>query len=210
MKEEDPYNKWYAGEDYYWGKEPSKMCDKVIEIIRPKPDFRPKLLDLGCGEGRDAVYFAKQGFDVVGLDLSPLGLEKAKKYAQEVSVQIQTIQANIVDYELSDSYDVIFSTGTLQYLPPEVRTQRFQNYKDHTSPNGVNAFSAFVRKPFIPKAPDPAGNEIPYHSGELMSYFWDWEIVFCSEEIFDCMSSGIPHKHAMDRVIARRYHSSTT
>jgi tellurite methyltransferase len=208
LKEENHYSKWYAGEDYYWGKDPSKMCDRVIEIIRPKPDFHPRLLDLGCGEGRNAVYFAKQGFDVVGLDLSPLGLEKTKRYAQEVGVQIQTIQADIVNYELSDSYDVIFSTGTLQYLPQEVRPQRFQNYKDHTAPNGINAFSAFVRKPFIPKAPDPAGIEIPYNSGELMSYFWDWEIVFCTEEIFDCMSSGIPHKHAMDRVIARRYRAT--
>jgi 2-polyprenyl-3-methyl-5-hydroxy-6-metoxy-1,4-benzoquinol methylase len=40
------------------------MCDKVIEIIRPSSDFHPKLLDLGCGEGRNAVYFAKHGFRV--------------------------------------------------------------------------------------------------------------------------------------------------
>lgn len=201
----EQYDRWYSGQDYFWGKAPSKSCDRVLEFIKPTAEFRPRLIDLGCGEGRNAVYFAKHGFDVVGLDVSPVGLEKMERLAEEAGVQVRAIQADVIRYELTDTYDVIFSTGTLQYLPTEIRPQRFKNYKEHTSQSGVNAFSAFVKKPFIPKAPDPAGNEIPYTSGELMGYYWDWEIVYSTEEIFDCMSSGIPHKHAMDRIIARRY-----
>jgi tellurite methyltransferase len=122
------YDEWYGGEGYYWGRTPSKLCDRVLEIIKPTAEFRPKLLDLGCGEGRNAVYFATRGFEVIGLDLSPVGLEKMKRYGEEVGIQIQAIQGDIVNYELSDTYDVIFSTGTLQYLPPEIRPKRFQNY----------------------------------------------------------------------------------
>jgi len=201
----EQYDKWYTGQEYYWGKAPTALCDRVIEIMKPTAETRLKLIDLGCGEGRDAVYFAKHGFDVTGLDVSAIGLEKMKKYAKEVGVQVRSIQADLTSYVLNETYDVIFSTGTLQYLPTEMRRRCFENYKDHTSPMGINAFSAFVKKPFIPKAPDPAGGEIPYTSGELMGYYWDWEIVYSTEEIFDCMSSGIPHKHAMDRIIARRY-----
>jgi tellurite methyltransferase len=160
---------------------------------------------MGCGEGRNAVYFAKHGFEVVGLDLSLPGLEKTRRYAEEVGVQIETIHADIATYEIGNIYDVIFSTGTLQYLPPEIRGIRFQNYKEHTSPNGIIVFSVFVNKPFIPRAPDAEESEFLYKSGELMGYFWDWEIIYCTEEIFDCMSSGIPHKHAVNRIIARRY-----
>ena len=199
------YDQKYAGEEYYWGKTPSAICDRVIEIIRPSPDYHPKLLDLGCGEGRNAVYFAKHGFDVVGLDVSLTGLEKTKRYADEVGVHVETIHTDIIDYELEDTYDVIFSTGTLQYLPRKVRSQRFQNYKNCTSPNGINVLSVFVEKPFIPRAPDAENLwHARYRSGELVSYYWDWEILYCLEEIFDCMSSGIPHKHAVDRIIAKR------
>lgn len=205
MKRENPYDQRYASQEYYWGRKPSAICDRIIEIMRPSPDFRPKLLDLGCGEGRNAIYFAKHGFEVVGLDLSLPGLEKTRRYAEEVGVQVETIHADIVTYELEDIYDVIFSTGTLQYLPPEVRDQRFQNYKEHTSLEGINVLSVFVRKPFIPTAPDAEETAFPYKSGELMGYYWDWEILYCTEEIFDCMSSGIPHKHAVNRIIARRY-----
>jgi tellurite methyltransferase len=208
VKNNNPYDQRYAEQEFYWGKKPSVMCDRVIEIIGPSVDFRPKLLDLGCGEGRNAVYFAQRGFEVVGLDLSLPGLEKTRRYAEEIGVHVETIHADIVSYELEDTYDVIFSTGTLHYLPPEVRSQRFQNYKARTSPNGINALSVFVEKPFIPRAPDAETTAYLYRSGELMGYYWDWEILYCVEEIFDCMSNGIPHKHAITRIIARRYHDS--
>ena len=204
MKKENPYDERYAGEGFYWGKTPSTMCERVIEIIRPSADCPLKLLDLGCGEGRDAVYFAKHGFDVFGVDVSLSGLEKMKKYAEEVGVYVETIHANLVDYEPEDTYDVIFSTGTLHYLPPKLRKKRFQNYKDCTSMQGINALNVFVQKPFIPRAPDAEETTQIYKSGELMSHYWDWEILYSTEEIFDCMSSGIPHQHAINRIIARR------
>ena len=167
MEKRTPYDQRYASRELYWGKTPSEMCDRVIEIIKPGPGHRLKLLDLGCGEGRNAVYFARQGFELVGLDLSSPGLEKTRKYANEMGVHIETIHADIVHFELGETYDVLFSTGTLHYFPPEVRSQRFQNYKDCTSMDGVNAFSVFVEKPFIPRAPDAEETAHAYRSGEL-------------------------------------------
>ena len=205
VKKLNPYDERYAGQEYYWGKSPSAICDRVIEIIGPHSGFRPKLLDLGCGEGRNAVHFARHGFDVVGIDLSPPGLEKTRRYARDASVRVETIHADIVDYEFDDPYNVIFSTGALQYLPREIRTQRFQHYKDHTSAKGVNAFSVLVTKPFLPIAPDAEDTATLFRSGELMGHYWDWEILYSIEEIFNCTSSGVPHRHAVNRIIARRY-----
>lgn len=207
MRKENPYDQRYANQEYYWERKPSVICDRIIEIIQPSSDFHPKLLALGSGEGSNAAYFAKHGIEVVGLDLSLPGLEKTRSYAEEDGVHVKTIHADIVSYELEDVYDVIFSTGTLQYLPPEVRAKHFQDYKEHTSHKGIIAFSAFVRKPFIPGAPDAEETAFLYKSGELMDYFWDREIIYCTEEIFDCMSNGVPHKHAVNRIRARRYHN---
>ncbi|MBC7092674.1 methyltransferase domain-containing protein [Candidatus Bipolaricaulota bacterium] len=204
MTRANTYDERYARPEYYWGKKPSTLCERVIELAPPREGSRPKLLDLGCGEGRDCVYFARHGFDVVGLDLSEVGLAKARRYAEEIGVQVRTVCADIVAYELDDLYHVIFSTGTLHYLPKRVRTCRFQDYKEHTTPGGIHALTVFVEKPFIPRAPDAEENSHPYRSGELLGYYWDWEILYCTEEIFDCRSSGIPHRHAVNRVIARK------
>jgi tellurite methyltransferase len=202
---ENAYDRKYAGADFYWGKVPSSMAPRVVETIRPSTSFRPRLIDLGCGEGRDAIYFAQHGFEVTGLDLSAVGLEKAKGYAGEAGVQIETICADVADYALKDTYDVVFSTGTLHFLPPEIRQARFENYKAHTTPAGIHVISIFVDKPFIPPAPDADPGAILFESGELLSYYWDWEVVYFMEEIFDCNSGGVPHKHCIDRLIARRY-----
>ncbi len=199
------YDERYADKDFYWGKKPSLMCDRIIRTIQPNSQFHPKLLDLGSGEGRNAVHFAKNGFDVTCVDISLPGLEKTKRYAEELGVEVKTIHADIITYEPKDIYDVVFSTGTLHYLPPEIRKIRFENYKQATSSKGINALSVFVRKPFIPRAPDAEGTSHPWRSGELMSYYGDWEIVYSTEEIFDCTSSGIPHKHAVNRLIAGQY-----
>lgn len=204
MKKDNPYDIKYAGAEFYWGLTPSATCDRVIEIIKPGADYHPSLIDLGCGEGRNAVYFARNGFNVTGLDVSRPGIEKMARYAADTGVRVTAIHADIRHYEFDRSYDVIFSTGTLHYLPPEIRLKCFRNYKDHTTPGGLNAFSVFVEKPFIARAPDAEPSAYLYKSGELMGYYWDWEILYCTEEIFDCLSSGIPHRHATDRIIARK------
>jgi len=204
MKKDNPYDHKYAGEEYYWGKKPSYLCDKVLEIIQPTESYRPRLLDLGCGEGKDAVYFAQHGFNVVGVDVSLPGLQKTERYAKEVGISVKTIQADLLNYKIDDTYDVIFSTGTLHYLPPEIRSKRFENYKNCTSQDGINVFSLFVEKPFIPRAPDGELTAYHYRSGELFGYYWDWEILYCIEQIWDCMSGGIPHKHASNRMIAKK------
>jgi len=113
MKDNNPYDQKYSDKAFYWGKKPSDLCDKVLQIIKPSSDYHPKLLDLGCGEGRNAIYFAEHGFQVFGLDVSLPGLEKTKKHAEEIGVHVETIHADIVEYELTDTYDVLFSTRTL-------------------------------------------------------------------------------------------------
>jgi tellurite methyltransferase len=204
MTDSNIHDKKYGGQEYYWGMQPSKLCTSVLEALTPDPSKKPPLLDLGCGEGRNAVHFAKHGFDVTGLDISAAGLEKARRLAEETGVAISTIHGSIIDCALTGAFDVIFSTGTLHYLPPVCRLQRFEHFKAVTSGNGLHAMSVFVEKPFIPRAPDAEATVHLYRSGELMSYYWDWKILYCEEQVFDCMSSGVPHKHAVNRLIARR------
>jgi tellurite methyltransferase len=205
MTTESPYDDKYASEAYYWGRKPSTMARRILEFIRPTDDFHPLLLDIGCGEGRDVVHFARLGFRVVGLDSSERGLEKTRLLAAEFGVQVETIRANLKTWEPDREYDVLFSTGALQYLPVEVRPQRFAQYKAATTHGGVHVFSLFVDKPFIPPAPDANDDEILFRPGELLELYADWEIPYFAEDIFDCDSGGVPHKHAMHRMVARRH-----
>jgi len=198
----NPHDERYNQAKYYWGTRPSEICFRVLQL-RP-PDQPLRLLDIGCGEGRNAVFFARNGYRVTAFDSSPKGVEKTKQLAEQASVKINVFETDINQFRLTENFDILFSTGVLQYVPPDRRPELFQNYREFTAPAGLNVFSVFVSKPFIARAPDAEEKAHLWTSGEILTYYHDWRIEFCTEEIFDCMSSGVPHQHAVNRIIARK------
>lgn len=71
------YEEEYKTNDYYWGTEPNQVCYQILRAM--PPNKRLRLLDIGCGEGKDAVFFARNGYDVTAFDVSEAGIEKTKR-----------------------------------------------------------------------------------------------------------------------------------
>jgi len=104
------WNQRYQQASYLFGKEPS------LGVKNRFSDFKSgKVLDIGMGEGRNAVFLAKQGFQVEGIDCSSAGIEKSKKLAQESGVSIDAKVQNL-DFFLMPlmKYDTII----LSYMKP--------------------------------------------------------------------------------------------
>ncbi|MDR3086166.1 MAG: helix-turn-helix domain-containing protein [Christensenellaceae bacterium] len=198
-----PYEDRYRKEEYFWGLEPSTMCLKVLELLPPS---RPlKLLDIGCGEGKDAVFFARCGYEVSAFDISDAGIEKAKRLADKAQVPLRAFKANLWDYRLEEKFDILYSSGVLEYIKPELRDEIMGNYKSQVSDGGLAALHVFVNKPFIQRVPGKERVSWLWKSGELFTFFHDWLIEQCTEYVFDCHSSGIPHQHAANRLFARNW-----
>lgn len=195
------YEDEYSDDSYYWGLAPSHMCYKVMQMCPPIRKLR--VLDIGCGEGKDALFFARNGYVVDAFDIAIMGVEKTKRLADKIGVHINVFQANILDYRLEHQYDIIFSNGVFHYIPVDIRNQLISDYQEHTAPNGIHSLNVFVKKPFVAPAPEKETNATAWQSGELASYYSDWLLHEMSEVIFDCNSSGIPHQHCMDTVIAQ-------
>lgn len=196
------YDRRYEGTAYYWSLRPSSTCFEVLKRIPPE---RPlKLLDVGCGEGRNAVFFARNGYRVSAFDFSEQGVRKTQELARKAGVAINAFQADLNDFRLKEEFDIIFSTGVLHSLYPSARDEIMANYQLHANEGGFHVLCVFVAKPFIAPAPDRDANSNPWRSGELLGYYADWRIEWCIEEIFDCMSSGMPHQHAVNRIVARK------
>lgn len=200
----DSYDEVYRKSQYYWGKKPNGFCCDVVGLVSPSRVKGSNIIDLGSGEGRDLVYFALMGMNATGVDVSAPGLEKAQKWASREGLNIRTLLGNLNSYSLDMMYDVVYSSGSLTYIREERRREVFENYKSHTVSKGLNAFNAFVLRQGIETPPDWGKDEHFFMPGELASYYADWEIIISSEEVFDCKSSGIPHRHAMETLIARK------
>jgi len=195
------YENDYQKEEYFWGVEPNTTCLKMLELMPPS---RPlKLLDIGCGEGKDAVFFARCGYEVSAFDISEAGLEKTRRLAEKARVNVKIFRANLWDYRLEENYDILYSSGALHYIKPKLRDEVMANYKTHVNENGLVAFHIMVNKPFIVSPPEKKDYAYHWKSGQLFTYFHDWYIEHCEEYVFDCNSSGIPHRHAANRLFAR-------
>ncbi len=197
------YENVYGGSSaYYWGVNPSSMCLKVLSLLPPE---RPlKVLDICCGEGKNAVFLARCGYDVTAFDISSAGIEKTKRLADSARVAIHAFKADICDYRMENNFDILFSSGALHYILPELRDEILANYLHYTNPGGIHAFNVFVRKPFIADPPEKEEHSHFWYSGQLLAYYKDWHVEGFSESVFDCDSSGIPHQHAMNEIFARR------
>src|SRR6266498_2221859 len=98
---DDAHNKWnerYKNEEFVLGTKPSPYLETNIKFIESLTPGR-KALDIACGEGRNSIFLAKQGFTVTGVDISEMGLLKAGKWMEREHLQIEFRQANLEEYE---------------------------------------------------------------------------------------------------------------
>jgi SAM-dependent methyltransferase len=110
------WNEKFSQTDFTYGTEPNDFLKSMAEKIKP----RGNVLSLCEGEGRNGVFLAELGFHVVAVDGSSVGLEKARKLAEERKVEIQTIVADLADYKIEpDSWDAIVII--FGHLPVELR-----------------------------------------------------------------------------------------
>lgn len=107
----------YSSEEYIYGKDPNNFLANAVGKI-PKG----KVLCVAEGEGRNAVFLAEQGYQVVAVDSSAVGLEKARQLAQERGVSIETIVSDLAHFDIEpDSWDGVVSI--FAHVPPQVRKE---------------------------------------------------------------------------------------
>ena len=197
-----PYEQRYRTDGFYWGIKPNALAQEVLKLTYPTHPMR--LLEIGCGEGRDAVFFARNGFEVTALDVTEAGLEKARRLAEANNVHVRYFQADLKHFRIKENYDVIYSSGVIHHILPEWRNELFEDYREHTVPGGFNAFNVFVQKPYIPVPPDSDGDDDTWYSGELLRLYADWHVPVFQEKEFECSSGNTPHRHCMNILIARK------
>lgn len=102
MDAED-WNQRYEGAELLWTAQPNRTL--VAEIADMVPG---RALDVGCGEGRNAVWLAKQGWSVTGVDFSNVGLDKARRLAEAEEASVEWVLADLRTYQPpTDAYDLV-------------------------------------------------------------------------------------------------------
>ncbi|WP_047985682.1 class I SAM-dependent methyltransferase [Ornithinibacillus californiensis] len=145
-------------------REPTQFWDgfyqdrnKPIPFFQNKPDENlvsyykngfissGKVLELGCGPGRNAIYLAKNGFKVDAVDISKETIEWARERAKEANVDINFIIQNIFHlHTKQDTYDLVYDSGCFHHLAPHRRMDYINLVNYSLKPGGYFALTCFV------------------------------------------------------------------
>ncbi len=139
----------YNVQEYIYGTKPNDFLKDNVSVLSkgsflPKESFLPKgkLLSLAEGEGRNAVYLAKLGFQVTAVDSSSVGINKAKQLAKENKVDIEFIQSDLGEFNFgNEQWDNVISIFCP--LPASVRQAMYKKIERALKPKGIFLLEAY-------------------------------------------------------------------
>ncbi|XXF75179.1 class I SAM-dependent methyltransferase [Myxococcaceae bacterium GXIMD 01537] len=161
----------FSGEAYVYGTQPN---DFLVEMA-PRLPSGGRVLSLGEGEGRNAVYLATLGQRVTAVDASRVGLEKARQLAEARGVALDTVVTDLADYPVApaawDAAIVIFC-----HLPPALRRKVHRALAEGLRPGGVVLLEAYTPAQLQYRTGGPPVAELLYTAEDLREDFAGLEL----------------------------------
>ena len=110
---------FYRERERVWSGKPNAALVREIGLVAPG-----RALELGCGEGADAIWLAQRGWTVTGVDVSAVALERAARHAEEAGVADRTtwVQRDLAEWEPDSEYDLV----SAQFLHSPISLPREQ------------------------------------------------------------------------------------
>ncbi|MBX7153027.1 class I SAM-dependent methyltransferase [bacterium] len=139
MYDETFWNTRYTGDEYVYGTEPNSFLAEHSHLLAGP------VLSLSEGEGRNGVFLATRGLDVLGVDISMVALEKAKALAQSRGVTIKTVRADLAAYTPEENhFGAVVSI--FAHLPGAVRQRLYPLIERSLKPGGTIIMESYSEK----------------------------------------------------------------
>ncbi len=196
---DDTYRDLTAPVTFSGGKPSAEVVEAAKRLL---PGAR--CIDIGCGDGRNALHLASLGYRVTATDISPVGIAKVRQFAAERGLAINASVQDLRYATFDTEYDLIVSMGCLHWVEREYWEPLLRRIQVRTCAGGYNAIGIFTDA--LPGPEDQRDFYIGlFRAGELFDYYTGWEIITQrSVEFHDEHPGGIRHHHAGETVLARR------
>lgn len=170
-------------EDFYQKKyRLNAPYSEVVELM--KYIQSGKVLDLGCGRGRNALFLAQQGFNVAAVDQNPNAIAALQEMiANEEISTIQAALADVCDMAWKVQYDAIISTVVLMFLERDNIPQVIKNMQENTKPGGYNLIVSAMDTEDYPLTHPCLRFDFGFKKGELLDYYRHWDVVKYNENV---------------------------
>ncbi|OMF66073.1 class I SAM-dependent methyltransferase [Paenibacillus glucanolyticus] len=168
----NPWNERFQGEDYVFGTE----ANVFIADMHKKLTLSGDALAIAEGEGRNAVYLAREGMKVTVWDYAESGLDKAKRLAEANGVSIHTelvdLQEALWTKDLWDEIICVFG-----HFPKELRTKTLAGVREAVKPGGYFLTEVYSVHQIPYRSGGPQDQQFLYTPEDFLEPFADWRIV---------------------------------
>ena len=180
---------------HFGEEDPSDIVKDIIKLKKTGT-----VLDLGVGYGRNALFLARQGFSVVGVDTSELAISRFREFAEGLGVEVRGIVEDMAKFKFDKKYDVILSIATLNLIKREEANELIQKIKVNTEDGGLNAISVFTE--LVPSE----GISFLYKKNELKNIYRGWQIINYNEHRTSIHKheNWPPHRHTNANLLTRK------
>ena len=201
MTELERWETRFTAPEYWFGKAPNAFLKSHAHLLKRGQTA----LAFADGEGRNGVFLAEQGLDVLSIDFSPNAIAKAKALAKERGVKLRVEQADIFTWSWPPAaFDVVVGIF-FQFAPPELRGKLFDNIKKTLKPGGLLLIQGYRPEQVDYKTGGPPQRENMYTRKLLKDAFKDFSSLDIKEHD-SVVEEGAGHKgmSALIDLVARK------
>jgi SAM-dependent methyltransferase len=215
MNVSDYFDSVYSRNNRYWWREPNRyaldpdaypdslLTQQTLRLLSRQPAGRA--LDLGAGEGCDAIRLALLGYDVDAVEISAIAAEKIQFFAAEVGAKVRVIAADIQDLILDRLYNVIICNGVLHYVQDKVGVISLM--KRATCAGGLNVVSLWTTYTPVPACHNIVPVYCDDEQGVVTGSYRSWvkEFIYFDRNKLETSHSDLPtHRHSHLKLIAAK------
>ena len=131
---DDRYKQVHQKSLKWFSDNPSKIVDETIKEYGISKEA--KIIEIGCGEGRDAIYLLENGYKILATDISPIVIKHCKEWFQSFSQSFEVLDC--LTQEVSDKFDFIYAVAVLHMLVLDKDRKSFYQFLfNHLKENGI-------------------------------------------------------------------------
>jgi 2-polyprenyl-3-methyl-5-hydroxy-6-metoxy-1,4-benzoquinol methylase len=187
----NPRETWdarFAREDYIFGLAPNVFLTRQAHRLAPGM----RALAVADGEGRNSVWLAQRGLDVVAFDIAPLGVAKARRLAERCGVRVDYRVASVEAWEWTpEAFDVVAAIF-VQFAAPAARAAMFEGMLRTLKPGGWLFLQGYTPRQLQYRTGGPPCAEHLYTPELLRAAFGAHEIAELREHD-DVLAEGTQH-----------------
>jgi 2-polyprenyl-3-methyl-5-hydroxy-6-metoxy-1,4-benzoquinol methylase len=195
------WNRRFSAPGYIFGTAPNAFLASKKALLRPGR----RALCVADGEGRNSVWLAEQGLEVTAFDISPVGVEKARKLAAERDVSVRHEVAGVYDFTWPEAAFDVVAAIFVQFADPPMRAFMFERMAQALAPGGLLLLEGYIPRQLQYGTGGPSQVENLYTSPMLREAFAALEILELREYDAD-VTEGTRHsgRSALVDLVARK------